>query len=296
MVFSEEKIYEENNVFFKIKNNSKTTLEDHYNSIIVISIFLMGGFLWYISMGISRGVFLIIDLFIIYKIVRNFFELRKFRLKRELNLEYQLKYLNKIFMFTCLAATEVIVRHFLNLNIVIINYLMIMGFFYGLGLLIYMLLKNNTRKFYFKCIEDEEYDKVMKFRAIKHKWFMIISFFVLVALIFVNIIGVLSRTNAVIVMSICYVGILTASIDLKTDIVVEYQFLESERYSSFEERIPVIQEIYEDEEYDGIDEDEEEIDKDEIAEDFLDDTNMFNEDYLGDTIDEDALFTEDEDF
>lgn len=300
MVFSQENTYDDNNIFFKIKNSARITLEDYYNSIIVISIFIIGGFLWYMSMGISRGIFLLLDLFFIYKIARNFFEFRKLRAKDALNLGYQLKYLEKIFAFTCLVITEVIVRHFLNLNIVIGNYLMIMAFFYGAGFLIYMLLKNNNRKFYFKCIDDENYERIMSLRAIKHKWFMIISFFVLVALIFVNIIGVLSRTNTVIVMTICYVGILTAAIDLKSDIKIEYQYLESEKYFSFEEKIPLVseEESFEDFEEEELDDEkfEEELDEVEITDVFLDNTNVFNEEYIGDTIDEDALFTKDEDF
>ena len=243
---------EKNKAYFELKESSRSSLEEYYYNCLIFAAFAIGAFVLYISEGISRGIFLVLDLALMFKLLKNLWNLKKTKQKENLNIEYQIKYLRNIFTFNVIIIAEAIIRHFLNLNIVIVQYLAIAVAVYASIFLVHKLWKMYIKKEHYNSIEAGEYYKVIKKQSSKHKIFVMITLFLILCLVIINFMNILPSTALIIFMTVCYAFLLFVAIDARCNLSVQHELLEKGEIFNIE-----VQEFFED-----LDEEDEELEED----------------------------------
>ncbi|MGL5766224.1 MAG: hypothetical protein ACRCX8_11350 [Sarcina sp.] len=264
---------EENSLYEDVENSAKKSFEEYYYAFFFLSVFVVGAFALYISTGVSRGIFILIDLFLIYKMLKSLWELHKNKRREHLALRYQLKFLNRIYFWACIALCEAITRHYLELNITILDYLEIMAVVYALAYIIYNALKYYMKRLYMKTLETGSYQKIVAWKSIKHKGFVILSFFMVIVLVVPNVMDLLKSQIYLVLMTIVYAILLIVTLEIKCDLELEEKLLFKEGYFDFsniknskKEEVSIDFED-EDEDYEAEDEEYEDKDWDEIKKD-----------------------------
>lgn len=215
----------ESELYNQVVYSAKKSFEEYYYTFCAISIFLLGAFVFYMATRISRGVFIIVDLVIIYFIIKSIYEFKKNKNRENIALQYQMKFLNRIYKLTAIFVVEAICRHFLSLNIVITKYLMIMGAVYGITYVGYKFAKIYMKKFYIKELETNSYNKIIKWKSLKHKIFVILSFFMFMVLVISNMMSIIKGVNLLVLMTIIYVVMLVVTIEIKCDLEIEQELI-----------------------------------------------------------------------
>lgn len=254
---------EENSLYMKVKNSAKKSFEEYYYSFWFLSVFIIGAFVLYISTRVSRGIFILVDIFLIYKTVRSLYELKKNKMREHLALEYQFKFLNRIYMYSGIFLVETIVRHFLSFNITIFSYIGIMAIVYAIAFGTYKAIKIYMKKYYIKKLEENNYEKIVDWKTLKHKLLVIISFFIFVILVISTFMKIVKGDLLVYVMTAMYVVLLLINIEIKCDLEIEEELLFTKETFDFKEN-----------EFNSI---ISQIEEEEIAV-HLEDTNTFNKD------------------
>ncbi|MGL5068676.1 MAG: hypothetical protein ACRC6T_12845 [Sarcina sp.] len=226
---------EENSLYAKVKYSAKKSFEEYYYSFWFLSVFIIGAFVLYISTRISRGIFIAVDLFIIYKISRSLYELKKNKKREHLALEYQFKFLNRIYTYSGIFLVETIVRHLLSFNITIFTYLAFMFAIYAVSYGIYKAVKIYMKKYYIKKLEENNYDKVINWKSLKHKLLVIVSFFIFVILVISTFMKIIKGDLLVYMMTFMYFILLLINIEIKCDLEIEEELLFSQRLFNFKE-------------------------------------------------------------
>lgn len=224
---------EENSLYKEIENSAKKSFEEYYYAFFFLSVFVVGAFALYISTGVSRGIFILIDLFLIYKMLKNLWDLHKNKRRDHLALRYQLKFLNRIYLFSSIALCEAITRHYLVLNITILDYLQIMALVYALAYAVYNGIKYYMKKVYFKTLESGSYQKIVSWKSLKHKGFVILSFFMVIILVVPNVMDMLKTEVYLVLMTIVYALLLIVNLEIKCDLEIEEKLLFKEGYFNF---------------------------------------------------------------
>ena len=258
---------EKNKAYSELKESSKSSLEEYYYNCLIFAAFAIGAFVLYISEGISRGIFLVLDLALVFKLLKNLWNLKKTKQKENLNIEYQIKYLRNIFTFNVIIIAEAIIRHFLNLNIIIVQYLAIAVAVYASVFLIHKLWKMYIKKEHYNSIRAGEYYKVIKKQSFKHKIFVMVALFLILCLVIINFMNILSSATLIIFMTVCYAFLLFAAIDARCNLSVQYEFLENGEIFNIE-----VEEFFED-----INDELEENNQESIESDF--EEKNFEDDY-----------------
>lgn len=234
-MFKDDYDLEENLIYQKVKNSAKKSFDEYYYSFWFLSVFIIGAFALYISTKVSRGIFIIIDLFIIYIVVKSLNELRKNKKREHLALEYQFKFLNRIYMYSGIFLVEAIVRHFLSFNITIFSYVGYMAVIYGIAFAIYKISKSYMKKYYIRKLEEDDYEKIINWKTLKHKLLVIISFFIFVVLVISTFMKIIKGDLLVYVMTFMYSVLLLVNIEIKCDLEVEEELLFEEGTFDFKE-------------------------------------------------------------
>ncbi|MGL4742415.1 MAG: hypothetical protein ACRC41_16750 [Sarcina sp.] len=224
---------EENSLYKEIENSAKKSFEEYYYGFFFLSVFVVGAFVLYISTGVSRGIFILIDLFLIYKMLKNLWELHKNKRRDHLALRYQFKFLNRLYFFSSIALCEAITRHYLELNITILDYLKVMAVVYALGFAAYNGMKYYMKKVYLKTLETGSYQKIVAWKSLKHKGFVILSFFMVIILVVPNVMNLLKSEVYLVLMTIVYVLLLLVNLEIKCDLEIEEKLLFKEGYFNF---------------------------------------------------------------
>lgn len=286
----ESKEFDNENIFMKIRRNLDVFLDDYYHTYLAMTVFAVGAFVFYIYNGISRGLFLLIDLFFIYKCTRNFIEFRKLKNDVNADLEKKIRLLYSSIAFCSIAVSEGIVRHFLDLNIIITKYLVIMVFVYFIGFIIYKILESYNKKFYFNSIDENCYEKVINYRVLKHKLFIITSFFMFVFSVIVMFMHIITGDKVLIVATIFLSVVLVVSMDSKSDILTELNYLDREGFFAFSKNYKVEMNNEMDEDYEELDDDINSDFKDEDYEEELDDDFDFDDfDFEDDDLEDEKI-------
>ncbi|WP_297521470.1 hypothetical protein [uncultured Clostridium sp.] len=225
---------EENSLYIEVKNSAKKSFEEYYYSFWFLSVFIIGAFALYISTRVSRGIFIIIDVVLIYKISRSLYELKRNKNREHLALEYQLKFLNRIYMYSGIFLVESIVRHFLSFNITIFSYIGIMAIIYGIAFAIYKVARIYMKRYYIRMLEENNYKKIVEWKTLKHKLLVIISFFIFVILVISTFMKIVKGDALVYIMTFMYTILLIINIEIKCDLEIEEELLFKEGSFDFE--------------------------------------------------------------
>ncbi|MGL4451318.1 MAG: hypothetical protein ACRCTZ_09020 [Sarcina sp.] len=226
---------EKNSLYNKVKSSAKKSFEEYYYSFWFLSVFIIGSFIFYISTKVSRGIFIIVDLFFVYIMVKSLIELRKNKQREHLALEYQLKFLNRIYMYSGILLVESIVRHFLSFNITIFSYIKVMVIIYVIAFVGYKVSKIYMKKYYIKMLEENNYEKIINWKTLKHKLIVILSFFIFMILVIATFIKILDGNVLVYVMTFMYSLLLIVNIEIKCDLEIEEELLFKEGTFDFKE-------------------------------------------------------------
>lgn len=255
-MFDENYNLEENSLYMKVKNSAKKSFEEYYYSFWFLSVFIIGAFVLYISTKVSRGIFILVDLFLIYMVVKSLIELRKNKQREHLALEYQFKFLNRIYMYSGIFLVESIVRHFLSFNITIFSYIGYMAITYAIAFVVYKASKIYMKRYYIKKLEENDYEKIINWKTLKHKLLVIISFFIFVILVISTFMKVVKGDLLVYVMTFMYSILLFVNIEIKCDLEIEEELLFKEGTFDFKENEfnSIISQIEEEEKELAIDE------------------------------------------
>ena len=234
-MFDDDYDLEENSLYMNVKDSAKKSFEEYYYSFWFLSVFIVGVFIFYISMRISRGIFVLVDLFIIYKIAKSLIELKKNREREHLALEYQFKFLNRIYLWSGIFLVESILRHFLSFNITIFHYIGVTAITYALIYIIYKVCNVYMKKYYIKKLEENDYERITNWKILKHKLLVIISFFIFIILVISFFMKVIKGDLLVYVMTFTYFILLLVNIEIKCDLEIEEELLFKEGSFDFKE-------------------------------------------------------------
>ncbi|MGL4656257.1 MAG: hypothetical protein ACRCWM_10290 [Sarcina sp.] len=234
-MFEDDYNLEENPLYMKVKNSAKKSFDEYYYSFWFLSVFIIGAFALYISTKVSRGIFVIIDLFLIYLVVKSLIELKKNKKREHIALEYQFKFLNRIYMYSGIFLVESIVRHFLSFNITIFSYIGYMAITYGITFVVYKISKSYMKKYYIRKLEENDYEKIVNWKTLKHKLIVILSFFIFVILVISTFMKILKGDLLVYVMTFMYSLLLLVNIEIKCDLEIEEELLFKEETFDFKE-------------------------------------------------------------
>ena len=234
-MFDDDYDLEENLLYMKVKDSAKKSFEEYYYSFWFLSVFIVGALVFYISTRVSRGLFIALDLFIIYNVVRSLIELRKNKKREHLALEYQFKFLNRIYLYSGIFLVESILRHFLSLDITIFTYIIIMAIVYAVVFGIYKIGKIYMKKYYIKQLEENNYEKIVNWKSLKHKLLVIISFFIFIILVIGFFMKVIKGDLLVYVMTVMYSVLLLVNIEIKCDLEIEEELIFKEGSFDFKE-------------------------------------------------------------
>ncbi|WP_297439253.1 hypothetical protein [uncultured Clostridium sp.] len=215
----------ESKLYNQVRYSAKKSFEEYYYSFCAISVFLLGAFALYIATRISKGIFIIIDIGLMYVIIKSFYEFRKNKERENIALQYQMKFLNRIYKYAIIILVESICRHFLSQNIVIIKYVMVMGVFYIATYILYKVIKMYMKKRYIQELEKNNYKKIIEWKSLKHKLFVILSFFMFMVLVISNMMNIVKGVNLLILMTIIYIIILIVTIEIKCDLEIEQELI-----------------------------------------------------------------------
>ena len=235
-MFDDDYDLEENSLYMNVKDSAKKSFEEYCYSFYFLSVFIVGAFIFYISMRISRGIFILLDLFIIYKVVRSLIELKKNREREHLALEYQFKFLNRIYLWSGIFLVESILRHFLSFNITIFHYIGIMAITYIFIYIIYRVFNRYMKRYYIKRLEENDYERITNWKILKHKLLVIISFFIFIILVISFFMKVIKGDLLVYVMTFMYAILLLVNIEIKCDLEIEEELLFKEGSFDFKEK------------------------------------------------------------
>lgn len=249
-MFEDNYDLEENLLYMKVKDSAKKSFEEYYYSFWFLSVFIVGALAFYISTRVSRGLFIVLDLFIIYNVVRNLIELRKNKKREHLALEYQFKFLNRIYLYSGIFLVESILRHFLSFDITIFAYIVISGVVYAVVFGVYKISRKYMKKYYIKKLEENNYEKIVNWKSLKHKLLVIVSFFIVIILVIGFFMKVIKGDLLVYVMTVIYSILLLVNIEIKCDLEIEEELLFKEGSFDFKENElnSIISQIEEEEE------------------------------------------------
>lgn len=225
MYFEKDKIREKNKLYKNIKESALGSYEEYYYSFCTFMVFILGAFAFYTGTRISKGLFLLLDLFICYKIVKNFIEFKKYKKLEEFPLENKMKFLNKTYKYVIIFLTEAIIRHFLTFNIVIWTYIKIIVIAYGIVFFAYKILGKKMKAYYLERISANEYDKIISWKKFKHKMFVVFSFLMFMMVVISTMMKLIKGTNFVIVLTIIYTLLIFIALEIKCDLEVEEAIL-----------------------------------------------------------------------
>lgn len=224
-MYFNEKINIKKILYAQIKKSAEKSLEEYYYSFFSFNVFLLGAFIFYIDTKISRGIFLFLDLFILYKIVKAIFEIRKVVRNKELKFEKKLSFYNEIYKFSIIFLVEAFVRHFLVLNITIWTYIKLIIIVYGVVFFIYKIFSHLMKKYYIKKIKENNYDKIIKWKSLKHKIFVIISFLMFMFITIATMLKILIGIKLLVALTIVFSVLLVIALEIKCDLELEMKFL-----------------------------------------------------------------------
>ncbi|MGL4990904.1 MAG: hypothetical protein ACRC57_07045 [Sarcina sp.] len=224
-MYFNEKINIKKNLYAQIKKSAEKSFEEYYYSFFSFSVFLLGAFIFYIDTKISRGIFVFLDLFILYKIVKAIFEIRKVVRNEELIIEKKISFYNDIYKFSIIFLVEAFIRHFLVLNITIWTYIKLVFIVYGIVFFIYKIFFYQMKKYYRKKIKENNYAKIIKWKSFKHKIFVIISFLIFMFITIATMLKILIGIKLLVVLTLVYSILLVIALEIKCDLKIEKEFL-----------------------------------------------------------------------
>ncbi|WP_055071807.1 hypothetical protein [Clostridium massiliamazoniense] len=232
-------------MLYRIKDNVKGNLEYYYHANMILTVFAVGAFSLYITTGVSRGVFLLLDLFLIFKCCKKFLKVRK--MKENLgDIEGNLKYIKSLLIFDTVVLVEATIRYFLDLNIAIIDYLWIGAIAYCSVLIGYRVIKSLNKKRIYSAISENRYEEVILLKRKKEKIFTVVTLFLVVLLILIKLMNVVKGGGFIAVMTFVYSIILLFNIDMSSEVSIEHGLLIKGDINKIDREIPTVD--YEEEE------------------------------------------------
>lgn len=232
-------------MLYRIKDNVKGNLEYYYHANMILTVFAVGAFSLYITTGVSRGVFLLLDLFLIFKCCKKFLKVRKMKEKLE-DVEGNLKYIKSLLIFDTVVLIEATIRYFLDLNIAIIDYLWIGAIAYCSVLIGYRVIKSLNKKRIYSAISENRYEEVILLKRKKEKIFTVVTLFLVVLLILIKLMNVVKGGGFIAVMTFVYSIILLFNIDMSSEVSIEHGLLIKGDINKIDREIPIVD--YEEEE------------------------------------------------
>lgn len=211
-------------MLYRIKDNVKGNLEYYYHANMILTVFAVGAFSLYIATGVSRGIFLLLDLFLIFKATKKFFKTRKMRDKIS-DIDGNLKYIKSLLVFDTIILVEATIRYFLELNIAIFDYLWIGAIAYSTVLIGYKLIKSFNKKRIYEAISENRYEDVILLKKKKEKIFTVVTLFLVVFLILIRVMNIVKGGGFIALMTVIYTVILFFNIDMSSEVSIEYGLL-----------------------------------------------------------------------
>lgn len=233
MFVEKDKAKENNELYMKVKFSAEKSFEEYYYSFCALSVFLLGAFVMYLGTRISKGLFLIVDLFLIYKILRSIYDLKKSKEMEDFSLENKMKFLNDIYKYNMIFLAEAITRHFLSLNIVIWTYLKIMVVIYGIGYIVYKVIKKKMFQYYIQKLSENNYEKIVSWKSFKHKMFVIASFLMFMLVVVSTMMKIVNGSKLLVLMTVIYTILFIVTTEIKCDLEIEQALLFKEGIFDF---------------------------------------------------------------
>lgn len=224
MFFTEGSSENNDYMLYRVEDNVKNNLEYYYHANLILTVFAVGAFSLYIATGISRGIFLLLDLFLIYKACRRFLVTRKMKSALD-SIRENLKYIKGLLVFDTILLTEAIVRHFLDLNITILDYLWIVAIAYSSVCIVYRVIKKVNGDRYYNSISENRYEDVIRLKAKKEKIFTFTTLILIIFLIIAKFMEIFSTGELAAVMTVIYSLVLLFNLDISTEVSIEYGLL-----------------------------------------------------------------------
>lgn len=238
-MFCAEEASNNDYMLYRIKDNVKGNLEYYYHANMILTVFAVGAFSLYIATGVSRGIFLLLDLFLIFKATKKFFKTRKMRDKLS-DIGTNLKYIKSLLIFDTIILVEATIRYFLDLNIAIFDYLWIGAIAYSTVLIGYRLIKSFNKKRIYGAISENRYEDVILLKRKKEKIFTVVTLFLVVFLILIRIMNVIKGGGFIALMTFIYTVILFFNIDMSSEVSIEYGLLVKGDINNIERDILVV--------------------------------------------------------
>ncbi|MFR5266265.1 hypothetical protein [Clostridium sp.] len=233
-------------MLYRIKDNVKGNLEYYYHANMILTVFAVGAFSLYITTGVSRGVFLLLDLFLIFKCCKKFLKVRKMKENLE-DVEGNLKYIKSLLIFDTVVLVEATIRYFLDLNIAIIDYLWIGAIAYCSVLIGYRVIKSINQKRIYSAISENRYEEIILLKRKKEKIFTVVTLFLVVLLILIKLMNIVKGGGFIAVMTFVYSVILLFNIDMSSEVSIEHGLLIKGDINKIDREIPIVD--YEEEEF-----------------------------------------------
>lgn len=224
MLYSDETAYNNDYTAYRINDNAKGNLEYYYQANLVLTVFALGAFAFYISTGVSRGVFLFLDIFLSYKAIKILIVARKKKDKID-SIAENITYLKGILFYNIIFLAEAFNRHFLELNITIVEYLMITATTYVIICVLSKLIKKFNRDKAYEAVANNNYEKIILFKRNKEKIFTITAFFIILLLILIKFMEIVKGGGFIAVMTFFYGLIILMAIDIKSEVEIEHGLL-----------------------------------------------------------------------
>ncbi|MGL5615242.1 MAG: hypothetical protein ACRDD2_03275 [Sarcina sp.] len=223
-MYSDETAYNNDYTAYRINDNAKGNLEYYYQANLVLTVFALGAFAFYISTGVSRGVFLFLDIFLSYKAIKILITARKNKDKID-SIGENITYLKGILFYNIIFLAEAFNRHFLELNITIVEYLMITAATYVTICVISKFVKKFNKDKAYEAIANNSYEKIILFKRNKEKIFTITAFFIILLLVLIKFMEIVKGGGFIAVMTFFYGLIILMAMDIKSEVEIEHSLL-----------------------------------------------------------------------